>query len=315
MHRTRLLLLSTATLFTLGCGSDAPSSEADQEAQAGSAPTFPLDPDIWTAELLTGPEGALSVGPPTQAIHRQGYDNQPYFTPDGAGFWFTALDEHTQQTDIWLYDLAGSVEQVTVSAPESEYSATPMPGAPAVSVVRVETDSTQRLWRVPLDGSAARVILPDVAPVGYHAWIDAGRVALFVLGEPPTLRVADIETGTVRVVAEGIGRSIRSIPGESAVSFVQIAEDGTATLMRYDGADASVTALVETIGNGEFHAWTPGGTVLMARDALIFAWTPGSDGWTQIGDLTEHRVRITRLAVSPDGSQIAIVVEPGDVTL
>jgi hypothetical protein len=307
--------MGAATLLTLGCGGDDGASTSDGVLPARSGPTFPLDPDIWTAELSRSADGALSVGPPSEAIHRPGYDNQPHFTPDGTGFWFTALDEHTQQTDIWLYDLAGSIQQVTVSAPESEYSATLMPDGTALSVVRVEADSAQRLWRVPLDGSDPTVLLPGVAPVGYHAWVDADRVALFVLGEPPSLQVADIESGSARVVVEGIGRSIRTIPGENAVSFVQIAPDGTATLSRYDGATGSVTPLVETVGNGEFHAWTPDGIVLMAEGAVIFAWTPDTDDWIRVGDLSEHRVRVTRLAVSPDGTQIAIVVEPGDVTL
>lgn len=314
VHRALRLLLGTATLLTLGCGSEDPPPQP-AEATSSSGPIFPLDADIWTAGLTRNDDGSLSVGSPEQAIHRQGYDNQPHFIPDGTGFWFTALDEHTQQTDIWLYHLSGSIEQVTVSAPESEYSATPMPAGEAVSVVRVEADSAQRLWRVPLDGSEPSVLLPGVAPVGYHAWIDAERVALFVLGDPPTLHVAETGSGSARVVAEGIGRSIRSIPGEQAVSFVQIAPDGTATLSRYDGATGQVSPLVETVGNGEFHAWTPDGSVLMADGAMLFAWTPGADGWTQIGDLSEHRVRITRLAVSPDGTQIALVVEPGDVTL
>lgn len=315
MHRTLPLVLGTATLLALGCGGDDSSDTSAGVLPERSGPIFPLDPDIWTAALVTGADGSLSVGPPAEAIQRMGYDNQPHFTPDGTGFWFTALDGHAEQTDIWLYDLSGSVEQVTMSAPESEYSATPMPDGTAVSVVRVEADSAQRLWRIPLDGSEPSIILPGIEPVGYHAWIDAETVALFVLGDPPTLSVANVESGTARVVATRIGRSIRSIPGENAVSFVLIADDGTATLMRYDGASGSATPLVETIGNGEFHAWTPSGTVLMAQEAAIFAWTPGTEGWTQIGDLSEHRVRVTRLAVSPDGTQIAIVVEPGEVTL
>lgn len=314
VHRALPLLMGVATLLVMGCGAEdaSPETGAMPESQK---PTFPLDSDIWIADLTRDAGGALSVGPPRQAIHRQGYDNQPYFTPQGGAFWFTALDEHTQQTDIWLYDLSGPIQQVTVSAPESEYSATAMPGGAAVSVVRVEADSAQRLWRVPLDGSEPSVLLPGVAPVGYHAWIDATRVALFVLGDPPTLRVADLGGGAARVIAEGIGRSIRSIPGEQAVSFVQIAPDGTATLSRYDGDTGQVNRLVETVGNGEFHAWTPDGTVLMAEGATLFAWTPGAEAWTRIGDLSEHRVRITRLAVSPDGTQIALVVEPGELTL
>ena len=303
-------VLVALALALTACGGDAPAPGA---AAAGSGPTFPLDADIWLADLERR-DGRLVMSPPREAIHRAGYDNQPYFTPDGRGFWFTALDEHSGQTEIFLYRTGGPFEQVTQSAPESEYSPTPIPDGSGISVVRVEADSTQRLWKIPFDGSEAAVLLPDLAPVGYHAWVDASTLALFVLGDPPTLRVADLGGGPARVVAEGIGRSIRTIPGATAVSFVTAAADSTTWLNRYD-LDGTVTPLVETIGNGDLHAWTPDGTVLMASGSEIHAWTPGDAGWTLVADLSEHNVRVTRLAVSPDGSQIALVVEPGDVTL
>ena len=307
-----LCLLATVSALGLGsCGGDAP--DADPGAADAAGPTFPLDADIWLADLQRQ-DGALALGAPREAIHRAGYDNQPYFTPEGDGFWYTALDEHSGQTDIFLFRPQGAFEQVTRSAPESEYSATPLPDGSGLSVVRVEADSTQRLWRVPFDGSSPSVLLPDVAPVGYHAWLDASTLALFVLGEPATLQVAELGGGAPRVVAEAIGRSIRKIPGAAAVTFVSMEEGAPAMLTRYD-LDGTVTPLVETVGGGDFHAWTPDGTVLMARGPQIHAWTPGDAGWTLVADLSEHNVRISRLAVSPDGSEIAMVVEPGDVTL
>ena len=61
----------------------------------------------------------------------------------------------------------------------------------------MEADGTQRLWSVIPNGPKIElaVVLTDVKPVGYHAWIDDRTVALYVLGErgqPGTLRVADI---------------------------------------------------------------------------------------------------------------------------
>lgn len=300
-------------LMSAGCAGDVDESDAPGGSGAAEAPTFPLDADIWVAELGSV-DGSVSIGAVREAIHRQGYDNQPFFTPDGSAFWFTALDEHSGQTDIFRWGFDGAFDQVTNSAPESEYSATPIPDGSGLSVIRVEADSTQRLWKIPFDGSEPTVILPDVAPVGYHAWAGPDTLALFVLGDPPTLQVADARTGSATIVAEGIGRSIRTIPGEHAVSFVRVPDDGPAMLTRWD-TDGTLTPLVATIGGGDFHAWTPDGTVLMARGAEIHAWRPGEDDWTLIADLSEHNVRVTRLAVSPDGRHIAMVVEPGDVTL
>ncbi len=75
------------------------------------------------------------------------------------------------------------VTRVIASNPESEYSATPLPDGSGLSVIRVEADSTQRLWRFDMDGANGSVVLEDVAPVGYHAWADQRTLVMFVLGE------------------------------------------------------------------------------------------------------------------------------------
>jgi len=307
-------LLVAATLL-VGCRDAADAPEPQTVVEAAPRPTFPLDPDIWLAPLSRNADGSFEVGAPTAAIHRPGYDNQPHFTPDGSGFWFTAFEAHTEQTDIWRFDLDGGFERVTVSVPESEYSATPIPDGSGISVIRVEADSTQRLWRVPLDGSPPSLLLPNVAPVGYHAWLDATTVALFVLGEPPMLQIATLDGATPRTVARGIGRALQSIPGTRAVSFIQQEANG-AVLMRYDGDDGTVSRLVDAVPGGEFHAWTPDGKVLMTSGSVIYAWDPAVGGaWNQVGDLSGHNVIVTRIAISPDGARIALVVEPGEVTL
>ncbi len=314
LPRAVLAVLLVALLPACGPG------EAERPETGGAAaatePTQPLDADIWVAELTPGEGGLPSLGAPREAIRRPGYDNQPHFTPDGRGFWFAALDEHTSQTDIWRWNLDGSLEQVVLSAPESEYSPTPLPDGTGLSVVRVEADSTQRLWRIPLDGSTEEPILPNLEGIGYHAWAADDRVVVFVLDTPPTLRVADPAAGPAEVVAEGIGRSIQRIPGTEAVSFVRLEEGRPPLLMRYDAATGTLEPIVETLGGGEFHAWTPDGTLLMAEGAALYAWRPDEAAtWTEIGRLDRWRIRITRLAVSPDGRHIALVVEPADLPL
>ena len=98
----------------------------------------------------------------------------------------------------------------------------------------MEADGTQRLWSVIPSGPKIELalLLADVKPVGYHAWIDDRAVALYVLGErgqPGTLRVADITTGVSELAATGIGRSLQRMPS-GAISFVQRerAADGAA---------------------------------------------------------------------------------------
>lgn len=309
--RTAAALLLAVALAA--CAGDAGSDDLEAGAGADAAAAFvpPRDSDILVADLTTGPNGLPVIGQPVNLTQRPDYDNQPFFTPDGSGLWYTVNDPQSGQADIWRYDFATArVTPVTMSNPESEYSATPLPDGSGISTIRVEADSTQRLWRFDLDGSNPAVILPEVAPVGYHKWVGETTLVMFVLGDPATLQVGDVRTGQARVVTADIGRSIHNIPGTSDVSFVQRADDGSTTIMRLPGDGGDPVPITEAVGNGDFHAWTPDGVLLMANGPLVFARRdqPGAT-WEQVADFSELRITLSRLAVSPDGRQIAMVAE------
>ncbi len=154
---------------------------------------------VATLKVAKGPGGTAQwqVGAPVNVTHRPGYDNQPAFLPGGRSFLYTVIGDDAQ-ADIYRYDLAAGKSTRLTTTTESEYSPTPLPQGRGFSVVRVEPDSTQRLWAFDLDGSHPRLLLPGVKPVGYHAWIDSVTVAVFVLGSPATLQLADLRTGKPR---------------------------------------------------------------------------------------------------------------------
>src|SRR5712671_3589767 len=166
--------------------------------------TAPPDTEIHLA-LLSMPGGQFTLGPPVNITANPGYDNQPSFAPDGRSLLFTSIRGGTQ-TDIYRYDIAaGRVARVT-NTPESEYSPTVTPDGAHISVIRVEADGTQRLWRFTMDGTQPELVLADVKPVGYHAWGDDHTLALFVLGQPATLQIADTRTGKADNLMPGISR-------------------------------------------------------------------------------------------------------------
>jgi len=297
-----------AILLSVGCGAD--TGDAGGPARSGTAP--PLDADVFVGSLTRDASGEFAIGDLTNISRRPGYDNQPYFVPDGSGLWYTVIDDHDGQADIWRYDFRGpSVTRVTMSNPESEYSATPLPDGSGISTIRVEADSAQRLWRFDADGSNGSPVFENVAPVGYHAWADENTVVMFVLGRPATLQRGDVRTGQAEVLAQRIGRSILRIPSSNDVSYVQMHEDGSSTIMRLPADGSPAESIAEGIEGGEFHAWAPDGTLMMAHGAVVYAWAGGDgEGWSQIADFEAEHISISRLAVSPDGSQIAIVGEP-----
>lgn len=290
MRRRLLLCLSLPALLGATAG-----------AQSGPPPT-----DIFVAPLsVTGDR--LAIGTPVQITTWRGYDNQPSFTPDGRSILYTSVRED-EQADIYRYDLrARRSARLTRTNPESEYSAVVMPGGKRFSVVRVERDSTQRLWSFALDGSHPRVAVENVKPVGYYAWIDSAHVAAFVLGRPNALVRVDLHTGQVDTLARNIGRSIARLPDGSGFSYVQM-HDSSATLVAMRGSSAS--DLVALPRRAEDVVWLRSGVVLASSASKIYAWRAGDAEWTELADLASRGLTaVSRMAVSPDGRSLAIVAE------
>ena len=288
--------------------------------------------------VLDGEGGGVSLWSPIQLTNRDGYDNQPAFSADGSKLFYTAMQtdaEGQQQSDIWQIELGGdsmaSTPKPFRQTPESEYSPTPIPGDDALSVIRVEADGRQRLWRLPLDTSQpASVILPDVEPVGYHAWsADARELVLFVLDEPHRLvRVSFDDAGNpgeARTVSADIGRSLHRIPGRDAFSFIDKStkngdsgkggtEDGGWRIasLSIDGdriqtlapaldgrEDVAFRAPSQDSGDPEL--WGGDGTrLLRAKD----------HAWREVADLGRWGVSgITRIAFDATGQRLALVAQ------
>lgn len=280
-------------------------------------------PEVFVAPFRAS-GGKVTIGKPINISNNPGYDNQPSFTPDGAAVLFTSVrgdrkpdPANSAQTgsDIYRYELASNRLSQVTSTNESEYSPTPMPDGKHISVIQVEPDGTQRLWKFPLAGGNPEIILRDVKPVGYHAWADARAVALFVLGEPPTLQLADISAGKAEVIASDIGRSILKIPG-GGISFVhRETMDGQRTLMikELDPVTKQIRPLVRVMPGVDAPdlAWTPEGMLLLAADGKLHGWRRGAGTFEVVADLESIGLRgVSRMAVSPAGDRVALVAHP-----
>lgn len=271
------------------------------------------DTDIWVSEVFVRGT-SLEFGKPVNVTHRPGYDNQPCFLSDSQTILYTAADAGGR-TDIYRRVLSAPSSVRVTQTPESEYSPTPLEApASGFCAVRVEADSTQRLWRFNLDGSNPTPVMSDVDSVGYFAWIDPSHVALFVLGnekkkEPHTLRVVDVNAHTETVVARGIGRSIQRIPDTHDLSFtMEEDEDHYRFFILKSGARAGVP-LIDPVGTGQDAAWM-GHTMLLSSGTTIYAATPLDSGaaWKAVRDFASDGITtITRMAVAPDHSLIAFV--------
>lgn len=321
--KTWLSLITIAAL--------AACSPAQDEAMPDADPATPDDmADIGTPEQEVAEEEAASppgtdiylfaldwsgeapvLGASLGGVTRPGYDNQPYFTDNG-GLLYTADDE-TGETDIWRLDLAsGETMPVTQTPGESEYSP------------RIAPDGRLSYIYQPPGGYAGNAYLanPDnserqpaeaLAPVGYYGFSgDMSAVAVFHLGEPMTLQLIDRTTTpeTVTHIADNPGRSFFRA-GRGPALYVTLADEaGVHTVHALNTQTGELREMFALPGASQDFA-----VAILPDDRITFiavhegqlvwrAW----GGWEPIGAI-DWLTGVTRLAISPDLSTLAVVAE------
>ena len=268
----------------------------------------PPDTDVFLVTLDGEGDEKPVFGKPMNITDRGGYDNQPTFLGDGRAILYTSIREG--QADIYKFDLASSKSSRVTATKTSEYSPTLIDGGKAISVIRDSEDGTQILWSFPLGVGEPKVLLPDVNPVGYHAWGSEGGLLLFILGEPHTLQWWTSDGGA-KVVASDIGRSLLRLPETNIFSFVHKAGGEGWWLKTFDPATGAIEKLIATRPEREDLAWDPQGRAWMADGGRLYRYCPAcGGGWRRMVDFGKDGIHeITRLAFSPDGNQLAFVAE------
>ncbi|SOD92395.1 TolB family protein [Spirosoma fluviale] len=268
----------------------------------------PPEADIFLVDLTLKSQ-PVQVGKPVNITQRKGYDNQPSFTPDSKGILYTSMRQDGQ-TDIYRYDLSQKSTTPLTRTVESEYSPIVTPDKEYFSVIRVEKDKTQRLWKFPISGTGEpTLVLPTVKPVGYHCWLTPDRLALFILGTPNSLQLAQVSTGDTTRIEGNVGRCILKIPGKNAISFVHKRTATEWDIKQLDLQTRQITALGQTLPGSEDYVWTPDGTLLMCQGALLYQLKPATaQNWTQLADFSATGIKqLTRMAIDTDGKKLALV--------
>ncbi|HYO99456.1 MAG TPA: hypothetical protein VER76_04655 [Pyrinomonadaceae bacterium] len=269
--------------------------------------------DIFVVDVNVN-KGRLEFGQPANITNRAGYDNQPSFLTDGQSLLYTSAHAG-EQTDIYRYDFKTRQATRLTTTPEGEYSPTLMPGGKFFSVIRVEADKTQRLWKFPLAGGEPSLVLPNIKPVGYHLWLDQRTLALFILGaegRPNTLQLVPTDMTFLDTIHVNIGRALHLIPRREAFSFVHKISPDEWLIKTFDLKTKRSTTLTRTLPGSEDLAWTPDGTILMAQDSKLFRYDPAAPafGWQQLADFSAAGLKkITRLALSPKADRLALVAQ------
>ena len=259
--------------------------------------------EIYLFDLEQDDQGMYALLNPINISQNEGYDNQPSLWTDGNSILYARTVEG--QTEIARYTIGtGKTKIISETLQGSEYSPTPTPDG-RISSIRLDTTGLQLLYTYDLQGNN-QVLVEDVV-IGYHAWIDETKLVAFVLGEPSALQIIDVEAGTSKIVAKNVGRSLQKIPKSKLVSYVDKSADQWIIKSLHPKKNTK-SDIVRTKANVEDYCWTPQGEIIMGENNRLWIWNSRS-GWNQIADLSTYGLSgITRVAISPEGNQLALVV-------
>ena len=260
--------------------------------------------DIWLARIANG----LPVEP-VKINTSNGYNNQPHFSEDGSVIYYTREmpGGEATQTDIAAFNINTSITTMVNNTSESEYSPTPIPGRNALSVIQVEADQKQRLWSIDVASGNMDLLLADVEPVGYHAWINDSEVAMFILGDSFTLQTASLNNKDSSLVADNIGRSIRKHPQTGEILFVDKNREPW-QIAAFNPETTKVRGVMPLFPASEDFTIDASGNYWSGNGSKLYKRSPGNRRWQLMADFKTFGINhISRLAINLNTGQIALV--------
>jgi len=267
--------------------------------------------EIYVFNLIEN-DTIVRLTDPVNISSNPGYDNQPVFTEDGLVVMFSS--EREGQTDIAQYNLSEGYRTWVTNTPDSEYSPAPYPKKKKYfNCVRLNKDDTQYLYKYAYKNKPPEIMLPDLR-VGYYLWFNDKTLISFVIGDVETLQVSNFKYDIRYPIEKNIGRSLQKIPSsatgfEGKMSYISL-EHGSPEIYAIDPTKSKPVYITDALENSQDLVWTRYGSMLMGNEQGLFRFRSDlSKDWLPViieGDLGLSG--FSRLAISPDGKKIAVVV-------
>ena len=267
------------------------------------------DTDVFLFDLEQ-PDGKVSLSNPKNISNNKGYDNQPSFLDDN-----TILYAGTRngQTDIAKYNIAYDTKIWINHTDGSEYSPILIPNQKAVSSIRLEKDGTQKLYRYSLKNGESDVLIEDII-IGYHAWYNENILISSVLEDNwLSLYSTKLNANENQRIEANIGRSLHKIPNSNRMSYISKKDSLVWEIKSFSPSSLETNSIMATLPETEDMCWLPNGSILMGKDDVLYTFNPNKDiDWTEVMSLKEYGItNITRLAVNPGATKLALVGEGG----
>lgn len=243
--------------------------------------------DVFVAEFKNlGSKPQLQSVKYISGFNPGGYNNQAKFVSNDDLYLSVAIDT-SRNTDIYHLDLKNQQYYIVTKTPQiSEFSPILNPGKDRLTTVRIEPDGIeQSLWSYPSDRSnIGKRLFPLLKNVGYFTWINADKVAMFLVGNPHSLVVGDVNTGNTESIIDNVGRCLKTDANGNLLFVHKIRED-LWMLKSFQYADKTISAVCQMPSNSEDFDVLANGMIITSTGSMIKAFNPSKDKtWWLIAD-------------------------------
>jgi Tol biopolymer transport system component len=266
------------------------------------------DTDIYLCGITKSDSG-YSFSVPVNITDREGYDNQPYFTPDGKRILYVSIEDSTQ-SDIYAYDITAGVRLQMTNTAESEYSPAYSADHRFLTAVRVDADSGQRFYMMPLSDLKRSAVVYNSDSIGYGCVLNDSIVAMFILGRSNTLQLLNMKNAQRKLIASDIGRCMKLSADGSKMYFVLKSNPTEWYIYSLDCRTYETKRIMQTLPGCEDYAVLPNGDLFMGKEGKLFV--AAKTDWRMIADFTTSLKDFYRIAVSRDGTMMALVAFTGN---
>lgn len=239
-----------------------------------------------------------------------GYTNQPCFTPSG-DILVSVKKESEFQNDIWQLSPATHLIRKLTATTTSEFSPRLHPDGKRITVVRqVMGDSLdQQLYEIPLAGGRYQSLIPDIKDIGYYTWLGKDTLGLFRLeGEGNRMVFYQVPDKKTKRITTSIGRSLHTDP-HGALAYVHKFSEDYWYIKTIHPKSSLIDIVVETPLKAEDFTMAQDGTYFIGQGSKLFYFHPDRHTiWKELANLSIYGIDgITRLALTDDGQQLAVV--------
>ncbi|MCW3077846.1 MAG: hypothetical protein JWO32_2455 [Bacteroidetes bacterium] len=270
------------------------------------------DTDLWLFSIKNEKE-KYTIQKGVNITNREGYDNQPIFSPDGKSIYYVSIQKD-KQADIYMYSIGNKKSKKLTNTSTSEYSPTFTSQKGIIACVTVLGDSSQVI--LPYDLKTGQVLkdsvlninlkLNTIDSVGYFTFLNSDTILYYKLTKPHSLRAYSIKGNTDVFLGYNPIRGFKAI---NRYEFIYGIKDSSAvTFYKYNTLLSKAEKFCTYNTLNEDIVWDKRLGLLKSEGATILQFNEKENKWIQLFDFSPLGIiKITRFTFDAAFKKIVLV--------